>query len=355
MKITGLCMREQHPHVEVLEVAELSLPLSYVVHEELASLEDTGLPVRPRPPRRGRRGRYGFGGHDPVPGPVTLADGRRGEPGGSFTGLVVHRSRSALIDYLLLRWDPCGDDEIDDRIRVLRRSRRPLTERRIAMEGFLTELEERCGPASPPLVEADTLDVRQHGWEPVQRDGRTIYFRSRSEALVLTIDREVSVAGVPVLDHEWLVVASGPDRAVLHLDRGVTRRYERFDQVPRAVRHRFDGHGRAWPAATRGQVPLAELWPRFLVRVPQELDTARGATPPDPALPPCYLVEPWRVGDPARLTADLPLIDDPAAARAVLARTVEGVYLPGNPPVLDLSLPAGPLLVGALPLPPAQA
>ncbi len=355
MKINGFVMRECHRHLEVLEVAEIELPLEHVVHEELAPLEDAGLPLQTPPPRRGRRGRYGYSRRhrDPVPARVTLRPGRAGEPGGSFTGLVVYRSRAALIDYLLNRWDPCGAGELDDRIRALRRSRRTVAERRIALESLLARLDERCGPDGPPLVEADTLDVRQHGWEPVQRDGLTCWFRGRGEALVLTIDREVTVAGVPVVGHEWLVIASGPERAALHIDRGVTRRHERYDLVPLAVRHRFDGHGRAWPPSLRGQVPLAELWPRFLVRVPDDLDATDPVGPADPDLPPCFLVEPWRVGDPARLARDLPVIDDPAAARAVLARTLDEVYLPGNPPVVDAPRAAGPLLVGALPLPPA--
>ena len=264
-------------------------------------------------------------------------------------GLIVYDSRSALIDFLLSHWDADGPGELAERLQDIRRGRRTVAQRRVDLETFLRRVDDCRAVADLPLVDADSMNLDHHGWVRLDRRGETYHCRSHNDALAVAIERTVEVAGVVVPHHEWLILGAGRNEQVLHLDRGVTRRYGGYEELPDAVYRRFDEFGKVWPAAARGHVPMAEMWPRFLLRVPEHMDCNDVVADPDEALPPCFLVEPRLLSDPTRLLDELPIIDDPAAVRAVLSRTVGGVYLPGNPPAADLEPPSVQLLVGALP------
>jgi len=352
MKISCYRMRERRPFVEVIEVAELDVNLAHAVEEEFGPLEELGdrgldLPYRRRRP--GMRYRRHRRAYDPVPGPVALRGPGKHDDPVRFDGLVVYKSTTALIDFLLSRWHAGGTGELDGLLRTLRQGRLTQAQRRVKLEAFLQGTGDRRKGKGPPLAASDSIDLRHGAWFDIEEEGHTYYCRSRSEALAVAIERAVQVRGISVPHHEWLVLGTGRNEQALHIDRGVTRRYNGLRELPDSVYRRFDEHGRAWPTASRGQVPLSEMWPRFLLRVPDRFECKDVVAGPDERLPPCFLLEPKLLSDPDRLTEDLPLIDDPEAVRAVLARTVGGVYLPGNPPVFDIDVPDTPLLVGALP------
>ena len=358
MKITGYKLRERRPHVDVLETMELDVSLSHAVDEEFGPLEEPeehGVAVSFSQRRVVRRFRRHRSHDDEVPGPLSLrGEGARGAVE-TKTGLIVYGSRSALIDFLLARWAPVGTSELDEHLREIQGGRSTAAQRRVALEAFIHK-SEGCQPGRRlPLVEADSLDLNNHGWVRLDTRGETHYCRARSEALAVAIERTMEVGELAVPYLEWLIVGTGHKSRVLHIDRGVTRRYNGYDKVPDAVYRRFDEHGRGWPTTARGRVPMAEMWPRFVLRIPEHMDCTDVVAGVDEGLPPCFLLEPQLLSDPMRLAADLPVLDDPAAVRAVLARTVGGVYLPQNPPVSHVDPPSVPLLVGALPTPGAWA
>ena len=356
MKITCYKLKERRAHVDVLETAELDVSLAHAVEEDFGSLEHpSGLGVDVPYRRRRPKGRFGPRRrlYDPVPGPLSLRKGEKGAAAEVLEGLIAYESRSALIDYLLARWAPVGDSALDECLREIRRGRTTLAQRRVALEKFIGKADT-CGPGvGLPLVESDTLDVEHHGWVRLDKHGAAHYCRSRGEALAVGIELSLEVGELTVPYIEWLILGNGQSSQVFHVDRGVTRRYSGYDKLPDAVYRRFDEYGRVWPTSVRGQVPMAEMWPRFVLRIPDHIDCNDVVAAADGALPPCFLLEPQLLSDPMRLSGDLPVIDDPAAVRAVLSRTVGGVYLPGNPPVSQVEPPPVPLLVGALPAPEA--
>jgi len=341
--------------VDVLEAACVDVSLAHAVEEEFGALEESSAVAadgRYLCRRRGRRFRRRRRLYDPVPGRVSL----RGDDGTeSFDGLIAYASRSALIDFLLARWAPVGSSALDERLREIQRGRTTVAQRRVALEAFVDK-GDTCGPGPAlPLVEADNLDLENHGWVRLDRPGHAYYCRSRSEALAVAIERTLAVGDLTVPYCEWLIVGSGHNSQVIHVDRGVTRRYSAYDRLPDAVYRRFDEHGTACSSSARGRVPMAELWPRFVLRVPDHMECNDVVADVDESLPPCFLVEPGLLSDPTRLSTDLPVIDDPAAVRAVLSRTVGGTYLPQNPPVAHVEPPGASLLVGALPTPEVTA
>ena len=106
MKTRAYRLRERLPGVDVLEVAEIEIGLDLAIEQELGPLpdddDDEGDPLlgsRARPDRRRRFPLYFR--NDFRPAPMCLRAGRGARRGGSFTGLVVHRSRSDLIEFLL--------------------------------------------------------------------------------------------------------------------------------------------------------------------------------------------------------------------------------------------------------------
>ncbi len=358
MKITGYRLMEQRPHIDVLEVAELDVPLAHAVEEEFGPLEEPqaqGIAVAYNQRRMMRRFRVHRRHYEPEPGPLALRrDGVKGAAE-TTTGLIVYASRSALIDFLLARWAPVGGSELGARLQEIQRGRSTASQRRVAIEAFIHKAEG-CQPGRGlPLVEADTLDLDNHGWVRLNRRGETYFCQARGEALAVSIERTLEVGELTVPYLEWLIVGNGNKSRVLHIDRGVTRRYNGYDKLPEAVYRRFDEHGEACPTTARGKVPMAEMWPRFVLRVPDPLDCSDLVAGVGENLPPCFLLEPQLLSDPMRLASDLPVLDDSAAVRAVLARTVGGVFLPQNPPASYVEHPSVPLLVGALPTPGAQA
>ncbi len=168
---------------------------------------------------------------------------------------------------------------------------------------------------------------------------------------MVTVDRPRRLAGTQVRGFEWLAARHRYADAALHLSDGVLRRYASIDRLPKPIVRRFEQLGTVRSGELSELLPLAEMRPRFLLRIPDGAEGAdREVGPPDPRVPPCYLLEPWRVTDGSLGGNDLPVIEEPQAVRAVLSRTLGGIYLPGNPPLPDVPHPRDGLRVGALPL-----
>jgi hypothetical protein len=114
--------------------------------------------------------------------------------------------------------------------------------------------------------------------------------------------------------------------------------------VPPALLERLDRLGRAGVDEPGRYLPLPDLVPRFLLRVPGPEEAAGAGRPPRrtaaPAQP-AFLVDARRAV-PLPRGVTLPVIADPAAALEVLRRrSAHDVYLPGLPaaPLEDVALP----------------
>jgi hypothetical protein len=225
---------------------------------------------------------------------------------------------------------------------------------RAELERHLVRCEEARGNAAPlPFTERANFDLEESWYHHHAPDGLYLIPKGH-DGIVVTVDRPRRLAGAEVRGFEWLAARHRFTDTALHLADGILRRYASIDRLPTPIFRRFEELGTIRSGELFESLPLPEMRPRFLVRIPEGDAAGREEVrPPDPSLPPCYLLEPWRVTAPALRDAALPLIEEPAAARAVLSRTLGGVYLPGNPPLRETPRPRDGILVGALPYPTA--
>lgn len=358
MKLNCFKQREQRPHLQIIEFVELDVTLEEAIERDLRPIR-TDVEIhankrrrrrKRRPWRRMRGRRRGNNPWSTRVGPMCLrSNGNVDEE--PFDGLIVYSSRAALIEFMLQRWEPIGDSGVDNLIRRMRQDRRmSVAARRVELEKIIEQLEESRFDSGPPLLAADEIDLMDSCWCRLDRLEGLFYAHVDNEALVVTCDWDRTIGGQAVRCYEWLVVSGGIHESVLHLRGGLMRR-DTVGNVPGPVLRRFDARGTAQVGLLADLLPLHELWPRFLIRVPADTPGADSVGDVDPALPACMVVEPWRFPDLRRLQEDLPVIEDPAAATAVLGRTLEGLFLPGSPPLGDVELPRESLLVGALPFP----
>ena len=131
---------------------------------------------------------------------------------------------------------------------------------------------------------------------------------------------------------------------------------EQLTALPRRLSSLLDTRGTAYAPSDVAMRPLSDLQPRFLLKVPSKrsLNAAGGAAPnpPDIADRPAILLrstEPIALLDDDGQLRDLPIIDEPGEAAAVLVRCPERhVYVPSATPldVRDLRLRGSQWLVG---------
>ncbi|NOY24649.1 MAG: hypothetical protein GXP62_02145 [Oligoflexia bacterium] len=353
MRLPVLRIIQRETHLDVVALDEHDVPLSEVLEHGLQPFRPQDVADQRMSWRNRHRGRRPASERD-EPVPRLRLRGLGGEANDQ-PGFLVYRSKSALIDLLLRRWEPDGDDAVSTLIRRLRSDRRLRRGARAAqVEAFLSEVEERpeAWAESALLVPGSDLQWSDHEWLRLPRKDAVCYAHMGSLPLLLAIDHPTRIAGHPTLRRELLICHGGEE--LLHLDGSTLRRYTHRCQLPASVYQRFDADGVSLNDDPGQVLPLFELWPRFLLVVPDE-QTQRSVTDDDRVSQgPAWLVDPWRFGHYDRFHHGLTVLEG-AAAAAVLARTTDNISLPAARPrqTAWLEHPPGTLLVGALPFPDA--
>ncbi len=335
MKITVLRIHTTTAELDLVEPVTIDLPLS-----RIRALDLDRWSVGEPPPESVRRHRYSrvrceLGQRGVWP----LELRRRGkQPACRVEGLVITRSRVALLDLLASRWNPTLASPLDERITQLRAARSSVASCRVALEPLVAQVLDNEG-ADPMDVDrirpADGLtwdrpdhwaDIRWKGarYRAPKRHGEKVFGRSSAEG------------------GQELLVISGHG-STLHLHDGRVFWYREAEDIPPAVLARMDRAGRLLADRPGDLLPLPEQQARFILTVPEN----RPAGPVPEGLGPAYLVPPERLSRggsvPRHLTAD--------EAAAVLARAPGGMFLPGLPAngaLLEEFTP-GTTLLGAMP------
>ena len=344
MRLAVLRTLQRQPYLDIVAMEEVDVPLREVLGQSLHPFRAGDLRTR-RVGWLQRRRVSRSPGTDGLP--VLRLRGLGGRAA-ERPGFLVYRSRTALIDLVLRRWEPGeASDALSNLVRRLRRDRHlRRADRSAEVEAFLRELEDRPGSwaESSLLVPGEDLSLDDHDWMRLQRQDGSFFARVDGEPLLLAVDHPVTVGPHRTCRRELLVCQHGDE--FLHIEGATVRRYTSLHQVPASVVARFDELGRALADVAGEVFPHFELWPTFLLVVPPPSETPPGPAPVGPA----WLVEPWRIPHVERLDAGLPVLEGDAAA-AVLARVSDGIVLPGQRPrqVGWTAHPPGTLLVGALP------
>lgn len=344
MRMPGLVVLERHPHVDVIACREVEIPLAHAVEQGLHPWlpEETGS----RRSRRRQRARQDL--LRPQPLPLLNLVARGNWPAHSEGGCLAYDARTALMDFVLDRWDREAPDTMAD---VLRSLPVEAAEQRVAMERAIEQLENTRPPPGRRvrMLARSDLDLASWHFSRLYDAPDESYLSTSGFQLTVVCAQPTTVAGRPHTRREVLTLHDA-DTPVLHHDGHRLRRWSSLHQVPTAVLHRFDAHGTAIVGGEEALMPLHDVTPTFLLEVPEPRGGgprpgARAAPWPQPA----WLVAASRIPS-LEEQPELPLLTGPAAA-AVLARTTAGVYLPGNAPfhASEVLGPPGSLWVGARP------
>ena len=344
---------------ECLELTRFHLPTSRLLSESLCSFED-GTPLVPsrirrpgqpflRPPAPLRVGRH-----------VVRCGGREYR----FRGLVRIRKPSSVAIWMrrhgvpdprtaLAIWlgeqglGPVGGDWD-------RASRRALSGLRSELSGHGYLPGDAMVVTSFPGLYA-TGREGCHELRRVEVGDRRLLARTWTQGLELRLERRIaSEAGrVPVV----LRLRLSEDSGCSWFDGRSFGVCDLPEDLPSALRARLEARGTAFDHGETSMRPMADLRPRFLLRVPtrRALDAAGG---PSAELPACAAApallypstEPLPLLEPDGSLRRLPLVDEPGKAAAILARCSEGaVYVPSAPPIRtpDLDLQGPRWLVGS--------
>jgi hypothetical protein len=330
-KIKALMVHPVMEGVEVWEQGTAQLPLQQALEGELVSLEGAVALSRGRPGRWGRRGVR----------ELRLASLDL-EGLGRIRGVVVSRSATRLTRYLL-------------------RAARPT--RRTVLATWLQEreLNEASMAELGELLEQAWLLGRDVEGSPLSR-------RLPKGGLALLPDSaELSLAKVSIDGHDWWMNRIREPHTVCAVvqDRILTIGGHRIPQPLQIRRHGpmplyawYDGlrHGhasslealppsmlermdeRGWMrSVTEPLRPLTDLELRFLVRRPSRNERPRHAAssvPPGCEHPAILMrsSEPVPLVGPGGRPLDVPIVDDPAEALAVLGRAYDSrIYVPHAP------------------------
>ncbi|GDX80188.1 hypothetical protein LBMAG42_19990 [Deltaproteobacteria bacterium] len=177
----------------------------------------------------------------------------------------------------------------------------------------------------------------------------------------LWVVSETMQVGKHRIPRERFVVLHGHDAGTPWFDGVRFGVSEQLDSLPPALRARLDRAGVPCALSDRQVAPIADLAPAFLLRVPTAGEVSRlgrkvGA-PPDCARRAGFILDsraPVALHDAEGTPLDVPLIVDPGAAMAVLARVGAGLnYVPHTQPadLRDVVLPqGGQWRIGTVPL-----
>lgn len=291
-------------------------------------------------------------------------------------GIVVAHSTAQAMAFLLDRWEPEGDGQPDATIREVRAMRASRHKKLWELEDLLLRQSEddfafghhrrRRSRRFRRARFVWKLEDFESTFQPVKAGRATAYLPAQERHFpgdelprpYVVVARPLTVGRfqVPQWDVLSTRVADGEASA-----RGCIG--GRWFQGPLArvdsrVLEAFEDDGRLLNLVDGDPLAGEALQARFLVRVPRGAGPSAGRVGPVPeiaaALPAAFLLD-SRL--PVRLSADLPVVEAPAEAWAVLLRTSSGVFLPDAPPATaprSFRALAGGFVVACVPAPLAR-
>ena len=271
-----------------------------------------------------------------VPHALVGTDGARR----SFKGLLVARDVKRAATYLRKRYDPRPGTALAELFSAGPRKVESAIERQLSADRMYRR--RRRLDATGPLASLGlVVDDPGMGWSRITRGGQAWLARFHHEARCWAAPILLQRGAHTVRQEAWTtlppVQEPGP-ASWWDGERGGVA--PSLDDIPFALRVHLEAHGRPLIRAARHGLHLSDLSPAFLVRVPSRRELAQVATPVGeaPAMTRfAGIMAPssW----PLRLHADLPVIDDPREAAAVLCRVGKGhAWVPHAPPAMPRDL-----------------
>lgn len=348
MKLTAFKVVHEQPHLEVWERVSVELPVAQVLDERIVSADPKPVTDPDDPPLTSRAAKLGVR--------------ERNGSVWTVTGLVVASRATALLDFLVNRYEPLGDGEIECMIRRVRAERRSKAKLRARLEDMLPANDH---PRRHLVRDANKrwgLSPACFVPESVLSDGvlrlelsTGAYVFPRSEACAIACEHELRIGNVAVPRRSFVVRPEDRGEPVLYWDGARMQALRDVNDVPAEFLDAAEARGSSPADLSRFTVAMPELCTRFVVAVPprEALECVAERRPDlDVLLRPALLFD---SRDPVPLPADaaerLPVVDDPAGVRWMLARTSrDRVYVPSTARARD-SLPATlpACLLGALP------
>ncbi len=317
--------------IDALDLTEIDLPATLVVDRSIVSLEESGeIPLNDPGERR-----------RPVRFRVPTASGEAPRIVHGFLVAEPGEALERLVEGIRLAAPGAGfpvGSGLGPRVRPFGDYPRKLRRRRHTLR-FDGEARRVTSVADPRLQPGD-LD--EDDFDRVALPGHLLRKAADHDALALVADTTVAHGAHAVPRRAFVVVAGGHGTPHCLWYDGVRGGRGTFPaSVPRSLLRRLETLGRPLADAVPDPLPLP-LDPVFLLRVPTD-DEAEALESPEaaPALPaqplcaaPLYMVD---TRAPVALPPGLPIVDDPAAALAILARTHDGIYVPE-----DAAIPGAP-------------
>jgi hypothetical protein len=266
-------------------------------------------------------------------------------------GIVVAQTVAQGMEFLLERWEPCGEGEPDATIRELQTRRAARHVRVKELEELLLRREDDDDPFTgrrprrrhrrPQFVWA--REAFEQFFEQVPARPHALYLPGRMRsfpnedlarpAAVVERCRIVGTHRVP----QWDVLIPRETDDGQIVARGFTDGrwfQEPFSRLDPRILEGFDEAGRLVAIADGDPLVGEALDACFVVRVPRraaprDARTSGGVQGIAAQFPGVFLVD---SRSPVVLRPDLPVIDDAAEAWAVLLRTTSGVFMPDAAP-----------------------
>lgn len=288
-------------------------------------------------------------------------------------GIVVAHSTAQAMAFLLDRWEPEGDGQPDATIREVRAMRASRHKKLWELEDLLLKQAEDDFDFGPRRRHRRRrfrrarfvwkLDDFESTFQPVKAGRATAYLPAQERHFpgdepprpYVVVERPLAVGRFQVPQWDVLSTRASEGEASARGCIGGCWFQGPLSRVDGRVLEAFEDHGRLVNLVDGDPLAGEALQARFLVRVPRGAGPSAGRVGPVPAvaasLPAAFLLD-SRL--PVPLSPDLPVIDAPAEAWAVLLRTSSGVFLPDAPPATaprSFRALAGGFVVACVPAP----
>lgn len=338
------CYREQYTldGVSVMKLSTADIPAAEV-------LEQRFIDITHRNPEASSYDQDGAHGAPPAPQRFRcrLGDSPQGHVV-ETEGMIIANGDASLLSFLENRFVP---DEGSDR--KLDRLLAQLRSGELARADWLRIMEDEIMPErnSPlhrrPRFEQDMPPCPAFvaHWNGIRRDfderhdeAGTYLVRSLSDdapiSVVVPFEEPVAGNAVP----RWRFAIAGEyDESVGGWDGRRYRTVRQFSDLPDSLRRAAERDGRVVSQPRDWFVPLPDMQPEILVRVPyaaEVADIVDAAPPPSEGelRRPCFLLDSRRPVS-LRSRANIEVVDEPELALSVLTRlTTRGTYVPAMPP-----------------------
>lgn len=365
MTVTGLALAYEYRGVEVHVLRRAEVPLRHLLKKPLLPLEEVHLGFLGAPDED----EAGDPPLDTAPMRIQgLAPSDYGRP-----GVVVASESLEAGAFLLDRYEPRSGHELDALVREAR-ARKGSKYARI--EWLLTRLRHDDDEDDDWFIPHPVRRRRGRGrtrclWSA--RDFRQSFkkaacssppillaaeggrFRRESSTVYVVSERVLSLRGHRVPQWDVLVVQAATERHPVVCGWSEGRWLDQpLAQLDARVQEAFDRNGRFVRVRGMDLLMGEVLSPRFVVKVPGRGPTRasreEGAVPEAARGLPAAFLKDSRC--PMDLPPDLPVVDDPVGAWAILLRTTSGIFQPdaspSDPPEACRAL-TGAYLVGSVP------